>query len=377
VLRQLALENDVQALVGHYGDGGAVVKEASRIASEYNVPDFKKLWVLHSTGKLKASKLEKAGIDVDDKLHIPERSATEQSVFNDPSIRVIAYSKDLFDSAQQQYNRSNVDYIPLGMDLDKFSPRPDGVSKDDARYDKTWNMLEQISMMSLREMQEAKIVLEYSRTTPTKGKDDVLRAFAYALERSDTTMLLIINIPDPSKDTQMSDEEKGEGVRLQALIDELGIRPYVAYKRSFSPDDVAQLGQLSDIYVTGAKMETWGLSAAEAAACGLPLISADSVPCANELFIAGAAPEGINGGSIRLGGAGALFSPSNSEEAGIALSFLLKDLDPSVLAGLGKESRRLAEQVDWNVVGRRYLYEVAELEAPITPVPRENTVPVN
>ena len=134
----------------------------------------------------------------------------------------------------------------------------------------------------------------------------------------------------------------GDGPARQSLektADELGIRDQVVFTGMVSPTQVQNYYQLADVFVSASTSETQGLTYAEAAANGLPLLCRQD-PCLDGVLI-----PGENG------------YPYNNEDEFLAGLHNLMEQDSRQAAG--DRSRLIAEEFSCETFGKRVssLYE--------------------
>jgi glycosyltransferase involved in cell wall biosynthesis len=115
-------------------------------------------------------------------------------------------------------------------------------------------------------------MFEASRMDSTKRKDVLLNAFAKALENMDQNCLLLIG-GGPNNDEFKS---------LKEIIDNTPVLKDKAFLLGFIPDDfLPKLFGSCDIYLTASEMEGFGMSVAQAAVAGKPIVSSDMIPFTN------------------------------------------------------------------------------------------------
>ena len=351
-------------LVGHYADGGMVAWHTARIIEDIisQNPDFRqagyqvpKVWYnAHSLGVLKQRALEESNEQYDPaELRFDTRNRFEQFLYNSVD-GVISTSETMTNSMVNDFNRQIDYFLPPGVDTNQFHPRPKGVLRSHDRYKETWRVLSEISGQPKEVLDAATLLMEVSRTAETKGKIDVLRSFAASLteeEMLNNGKFLIINIADPNRQGIQAAERR-LAQKLHDEIKTLGIGPWVITKNDFPPTMVAQLHQITDIFITGAVSEPWGMSLQQAAASRQAIISTTRVPAGTSVLL-GETPSIVkdsSGKQIFKVGEGALFIEPTDWQAGAeAISYLLSDRERS--QALAKRAVELViPQYTWSVM---------------------------
>ena len=118
------------------------------------------------------------------------------------------------------------------------------------------------------------VVTRIDRHQPRKYWDLTLKAFAeFAKGKNDVFLLAKCN----PGDCTMWDDSKKEGVHLEKLADELGIRDKVFFDDFFfnTPFLVNAFLHPADVFVSTTSGEGFGLGLVEAMACGVPVICPD------------------------------------------------------------------------------------------------------
>ncbi len=186
----------------------------------------------------------------------------------------------------------NVVHVPLGVDLERFTPaRRANAAETRAHYG----------------LPDGPIALYVGRFAGEKEIDVVLRSWHEVERRSGARLVLI-----------------GAGPAARALRRAPGgdRALWLGYERD--KDRLADLYAAADLYVAPGPAETFGLSAMEALASGLPIISVDQGGVAE---------------AVSRSGAGRLYAAGDSAHfTQVALELLASDL-----AGLGAVGRRFAQ----------------------------------
>lgn len=181
-----------------------------------------------------------------------------------------------------------------------------------------------------------RLITTASSDQPLKGLSILLRALAEVRKEYNDLQLVVIG-------------KLKEGGDTQKELQHLGLEPYVQFKSGISTEELVQEYAAASIAVVPSLYEGFGLPAAEAMACGIPLVCSDG----------GALPE-VVGDAARLVAAGSVD----------ALCDALKDLlaQPSLCAELGERGRaHILQQLSWDAVGKHmedYYFRILEQTAP-------------
>ncbi|MBN8548957.1 MAG: glycosyltransferase [Deltaproteobacteria bacterium] len=325
LLQHLRTERHPVALVGHYADGGETIRLCTNLMRLEGREVPKVVHIPHSTGLLKAERLQADGGTVDPGLRIPDRVRTESEVYESTDV-LLSTSRDMTESLENGYGTRVHDTILIGVQTDRFHPREPGVGRDDPRYDAVWQDLSKISGRSIPELQAAQMVLEYSRTSAAKDKGTTIRAFAESLKEADQDRILVMNIADPNG-KGVGELDRAHARELHDLIDTLGLRGKIITQGNFPNERCALLCQLADVYISSAKLEPWGMAVQEAAASGLPIVASTAVAIASERLVGDQRKTIYEGGQpVLTKGPGALmFKPGDYRSAAFALNRLLNE----------------------------------------------------
>ena len=106
-------------------------------------------------------------------------------------------------------------------------------------------------------IKDEKIVIHISNFRPVKCIGDIVRIFYGLSQRIDATLLLVGDGPERSE--------------AEILVRELGITDRVRFLGKL--DDIVPLLSISDIMLMPSNVESFGLAALEAMACGVPVVA--------------------------------------------------------------------------------------------------------
>ncbi len=185
---------------------------------------------------------------------------------------VTAVSKYLRDETYRAFQCSTCDIaiVPNFVDLTEFQPRAPGTCGDGAAE---------------------KILMHISNMRPVKRLLDVVRIFARVRERIPARLVLVGDGPD-----RPAAEREVEALRISPHVRFLG-----------KVEDVAQALRWADLYLLPTQVESFGLSALEALATGVPVVgcNAGGLPEVVEHGVSGFLGEpgdvdGMAGGAIAL-----------------------------------------------------------------------------
>ncbi len=132
-----------------------------------------------------------------------------------------------------------IEVIPNFVDLNEFHPRASGTCGDGA---------------------DEKILMHISNMRPVKRLADVVRIFAKVREKIPSRLVLVGDGPDRPL--------------AERVAEELGIARRVRFLGKV--EDVAQALRWADLYLLPSDVESFGLSALEALATGVPVVGTDA-----------------------------------------------------------------------------------------------------
>jgi phosphatidylinositol alpha-1,6-mannosyltransferase len=183
-------------------------------------------------------------------------------------------------------------------------------------------------------------ILSVARLVPHKGIDTALQALA--------------QLDGPESDVRYAIAGSGEGrADLERLVRELGLDGRVRFLTGVPDADLPALYNAADVYVgasrrTAHSVESFGLSLAEAASTGLPVVAGRT----------GGVPE-----AIRHGETGILVNAEDGSEVANAVRGLLRD--PERAPPMGAAARREIERFyNWDRVVKEIVGIAEEFAAP-------------
>ncbi len=161
------------------------------------------------------------------------------------------------------------------------------------------------------------LITTASADQPLKGTQHLIPAFAQLCGQFPKLRLTFIGRPKPGGPTER-------------LIDQLGVRERIVFMHGISADEMRTLYASSAVAVIPSEYEGFGLPAAEAMACGTPVVSTDG----------GALPEVV-------GKAGVIVPAGSPNALASAIGQLLQD--PARRAELGRQGRgHIEKNFSWS-----------------------------
>jgi phosphatidyl-myo-inositol dimannoside synthase len=211
--------------------------------------------------------------------------------------------------------RASLEYLPPGVDTDRFRPDPAARAELRARYG----------------LGDRPTVVCLSRLVPRKGQDVLIKALPSIRRRVDGATLVIVG-GGPYLDT------------LRKLARECGVADHVTFTAGVATDELPAHHALADVFAMpcrtrGAGMDVEGLGIVflEASATGVPVIAGDS----------GGAPEAVQHNKTGL-----VVDGRSAEQVADAVGKLLADRDRA--AAMGAAGREwVASQWRWDTLATR------------------------
>ena len=243
----------IDLIVSHYWDAGKI-----GMLIQDRIPcRAKHVWVTHSLGALKKKQVKQERWA---ELRIDERIEEERKILK--KVDFAGYtSYDLKKCLEEDYGYKDGVFLPPCIDTERYHPRelPKG--------EEIWDFFDKKTPLSEEDIRRRCIITEISRTDTTKRKDVLIKAFAKA-HASYPRSVLLLSIDESRTDIAGN---------LFSLIEDLGITKDVIVVGSVW-DELPEIYAASSIYCTPSVMEGFGMSAQEAAATEIPVVSSDLVP---------------------------------------------------------------------------------------------------
>jgi glycosyltransferase involved in cell wall biosynthesis len=207
-------------------------------------------------------------------LRIDERIAEERELLKAINGGV-STSTAIRDTFKNDYDYDARYFLPPCVDDERYRPR------DAEEIEPIWKFLSELCGIDPEEIKGRKLVTEISRTDKTKRKDTLIKAFA-RVKKEVPEALLMVSV-DPNAGA-LHDS-------LLQLIGEYGLRDDAIVLGSVW-EQLPLLYNATSVYCTPSVMEGFGMSAQEAAATAVPVVSSNLVPFVCE-YLLGTDPEAI------------------------------------------------------------------------------------
>ncbi len=210
---------------------------------------------------------------------------------------------------------ASLEYLPSGVDTDRFRPDPAGREELRKRYG----------------LGERPTVVCLSRLVPRKGQDMLIKALPSIRQRVDGAALVIVG-SGPYLDT------------LRKLAEDCGVADHVTFTGGVPSDELPAHYALADVFAMpcrtrGAGMDVEGLGIVflEASAAGVPVVAGES----------GGAPEAVQHNKTGL-----VVDGNSVQKVGDAVAELLGDRDRA--AAMGAAGREwVTSQWRWDILAAR------------------------
>ena len=280
------------------------------------------VWTPHSLSDLKDYNYRDRPLEQRRALRFCERRDHERMI----CARTPAFASTSAEIAEQLWTRYRVPvertfYFPPCIDGDVFRPYTE------QELAPTYDYLSRISEVPAERLIRSLIVFETSRMDRTKRKDLLLEAFARLVPRHDGVYLFIGGGPEndvfQDLQTQLDGEER---LRGRAFL-----------TRAIPDENIGPMFSVAGIYASASEMEGFGMSVAQAAAAGTPIVSADTIPF-----------------SVALASDDALLFPAgDAGKMAAAIERLIEEPDDRKVRG--QRLIEIARTLDWEEKTRRLI----------------------
>jgi mannosylfructose-phosphate synthase len=323
-------------IISHYWDAAVIGVGYNASLAEQATH----IWVPHSLGTLKKHNVNP---DQWEYLRIDERIDAEKSLLQDLD-GIAATSSKIRQTLTNDYYYQGPDlFLPPCVDEGRYFPRE--VPDDD----RIWKFLSDRSVLSREEIQSCRIVCEISRTDTTKRKNVLIKAFSIVHDHHPGS-LLVVSIDDKNKELAR---------KLREMIQESGAASNIIEVGSIW-DILPVLYAVTDIYCTPSVMEGFGMSAQEAAATRVPVVSSNLVPYVNE-YLLGNGVEQVRddekSASIQVGKGAIVCQADEIHSFAKALSLLLEN--ESLRRDMGRNAYKATiPYFTWDNMVQRFLESI-------------------
>lgn len=265
-------------IISHFWDGGML-----GLYLQEHFANTPHLWVPHEPVGMKAAPLDRA---VYDDHGISIRHECERRIME--SVQLVGSTSklvrdDIHHFYEGAFDHKIIDIFP-GVNTERFSPlESDCLSGSCLKYHAEFLDLPEALLA-------APHICEFGRSDSLKDKDKAVEAFVKVAAKIDD-LVLFINL-----DEHMEPEI---GKRIRDIVAKANLADRVVI---LSPERLPQTGAGSKImpdllrtaraFITMSIMEGFGMAAAEAAACGVPVVGTEHIPVVTDVI----APNG--GGRI-------------------------------------------------------------------------------
>ena len=292
----------------HYWLSGCVGGE---LGQEWNIPH---VVTFHTLARVKMQ--ARAG-----EKESPLRVASESRVLRDVDGVVVSTAEEREDLCRlYQADCTKIQVIAPGVDLNLFRP------------------MDKVRARQILGLSEKRVVLSVGRIEPLKGLDILLRAVAMLGNRAGMRLIIVGGKLGCDRELE----------RLKSIAAGLGLQDMVTFAGAVEQSKLPIFYSAADVFVLPSYYESFGLSALEAMACGVPVIASKVV--GPRTF--------INGGKD-----GYLIPWHCPEPYAQSLDVLLSD--PALRESMGKAARAKAQTMGWNGVAHRMLDFYASLNGAV------------
>lgn len=227
----------------------------------------KHVWTPHSLSVIKERNFKDKSNEINRKLKFRERRSHERMLCNfTPAFGATSY--EIAECLITNYGvpAEELVFFPPGVDIKLFR------TYSQEELEPLYTYLQKETGLSIQKIRSATVLFEASRMDSTKRKDVLLNAFAKALDNIDQDCILFIG----------GGPENDEYKSLLKILEDTSILKDKAFLLGFIPDEfLPKLFGSCDIYLTASEMEGFGMSVAQAAVAGKPIVSSDMIPFTN------------------------------------------------------------------------------------------------
>jgi len=222
------------------------------------------VWTPHSLGALKEENFRDKPADVVRALKFCERRAHERAVCSATG-HFAATSEEIAERLHTQFGVpvESMFYFPPCVDRELF--RAYSAEELAPVYD----YLAERSGIAVETLMASKIVFETSRMDRTKRKDLLLAAFSRVAREVDDCYLFIGGGPESSPLFAELKKQWDADPLLRGRACLLGFIP---------EEHLAPIFSLADVFASASEMEGFGMSACQAAGCGVAVVLSDLIP---------------------------------------------------------------------------------------------------
>ncbi|MCY3822972.1 MAG: glycosyltransferase [Nitrospinae bacterium] len=165
---------------------------------------------------------------------------------------------------------AEVHVVPCGVDLERFRPHP----KNEAR-----------ARLGLQE--NAAYILSVGRIERVKGLDRLIEAFAITRKERPVLDARLLHVGGETREGTLragesyhaadfaSPAQAAEVARLEELAQRLGVSDAIIFAGAKPQEELPLYYSAADLFALPSRYESFGMTAVEAAACGLPTLAFD------------------------------------------------------------------------------------------------------
>lgn len=246
----------------------------------------------------------------------PARIEGERAVLRAVDLAVVSTRREAQQVQAEGADPAVVRVIPPGVDAATFHPVPDAER----------TTLRVAARRDLGLGPDASLLVQAGRWQPAKGQLVLLEAVEHLHARGVAAHALFVGGPSGS----------GDAEELPRRIEASPVRHLLHAHGAVPPEQLARLFHAADLVVVPSRTESFGLVAAEAMACGVPVVAAR----------VGGLPEAV-------GSAGVLVDGHDPADWARTLAALLAD--PAARGRLREAGARRGEQLTWAAAASAHL----------------------